>query len=559
MVRLIDNMPRSDKKDTTCVCCRYKFTRPAKLCQHYQSPSQAIQANREEQAGPSEVTQSKFIDWHARKPREHLKTWGARLRQRWFKVTGEELDLPLNLKECQRLHHDLLQADDKAFKEEYAEYFEGMKKIASIEDHASEGDIHFKESPVGRDLERLHQNRSLMSKWEAKVPRRSNPAYAFNNMVKEGKNYNEIPYMPKLIASARQEMTKVFQTEFRRKEQIKSAIAVKCIYYKQEKDLPFIIISEKWHRGEMRALLSENYIDEHLTSSGGEIDKKIEEYLENGSNWILVRIDIVSIEVYTYSRATGGSYEPTSKKLANTKCTINPDNKDLIDPETNVLSEKCLQDVIKLDGIPMPTPICPRIFNKIEEMNPDISINVWEWKEETATPKPVIASKNIYIPNSCKIENCKHNNLNKCQEKRTHVIHLMALTNITKSEEEKYRQKNHFLWIKNPNGLVFKDTAHHGEKHLCNRCFQSFSSENTLVHHQEHCFGLGEATQRVNLPVKGVNDFEQFKNYSRMINAPCVIIADFEAGNKKPSLINGGKTRLISEQYANSFCYLVHW
>ena len=30
--------------------------------------------------------------------------------------------------------------------------------------------------------------------------------------------------MPKLIASARQEMTRVFQTEFRRKEQIKSAI-----------------------------------------------------------------------------------------------------------------------------------------------------------------------------------------------------------------------------------------------------------------------------------------------------------------------------------------------
>ena len=44
-----------------------------------------------------------------------------------------------------------------------------------------------------------------------------------------------------------------------------------------------------------------------------------------------------------------------------------------------------------------------------------------------------------------------------------------------------------------------------------------------------------------------------------MINSPCVIIADFEADNKKSGLINGGKTRLISEQYANSFCYLVHW
>jgi hypothetical protein len=34
---------------------------------------------------------------------------------------------------------------------------------------------------------------------------------------------------------------------------------------------------------------------------------------------------------------------------------------------------------VKLDGIPIPTPICPRTFKKIEEMNPEISINVWEW------------------------------------------------------------------------------------------------------------------------------------------------------------------------------------
>src|SRR6185312_15075474 len=166
--------------------------------------------------------------------------------------------------------------------------------------------------------------------------------------------------------------------------------------------------------------------------------------------------------------------------------------------ETNTLSEKCLQgalgtyfayqdehtehlkqifqatkykpylDIVKLDRIPIPTPVCSRIFNKIEEMNPDISINVWEWKEETATPKPVIASKNY---------------------NRQHIIHLMALTDITKSEKEKYGQKNHFLWIKNSNRLGYKDTKYHDKKHLCNRCFQSWFSEKTLRYHQEHCFG----------------------------------------------------------------------
>ena len=66
----------------------------------------------------------------------------------------------------------------------------------------------------------------------------------------------------------------------------------------------------------------------------------------------------------------------------------------------------------------MPTPICPRIFNKIEEMNP---LMFGEWKEETATPKFVVYSKNFNRP---------------------HIIHLMALIDINKNEDTgKYGQK----------------------------------------------------------------------------------------------------------------------
>ncbi len=61
--------------------------------------------------------EGKYIDRHARKPREHLKTWGARLRRRWVEVTSEERELPLTLKDYQLLHHDLLQADEEAFEE----------------------------------------------------------------------------------------------------------------------------------------------------------------------------------------------------------------------------------------------------------------------------------------------------------------------------------------------------------------------------------------------------------------------------------------------------------
>ena len=36
-----------------------------------------------------------------------------------------------------------------------------------------------------------------------------------------------------------------------------------------------------YHRGDQREILSEQYIDEHITLSGGEIDNKIEKYLKN--------------------------------------------------------------------------------------------------------------------------------------------------------------------------------------------------------------------------------------------------------------------------------------
>src|SRR6185436_15605364 len=260
---------------------------------------------------------------------------------------------------------------------------------------------------------------------------------------------------------------------------------------KQDGKSPINTNIEARHRGKMRAILTENDIDEHITLTVGEIDNKIEDFMKQGSGLNLIRIEMILIEAYTLRRAEGGSYKPTPKKLANTKCTINPDN-------SKTGNDMCLKyalgayfaynesvkvhlerlsvirpylDKVNLNGILMPTPICNRTFQKIEAQNPDISINVWEWKEETAIPKAVIASKNFYIPNSCQVAGCKHPRPNECMEKRPHVIHLMALTDIIKAEDTgKYGQKNHFLWIKNPNGL-----KHNDKKHLCNRCFQSFT------------------------------------------------------------------------------------
>ena len=215
-------------------------------------------------------------------------------------------------------------AEGKKFiSEERIQGFATQHKIPS-------GDILFEEAYVG-DPERPHPSLSSLTKWQAIVPSSENPAYAFNTFIKDPKIYAEAPYMPHLIAAAREQITSVLKTELYRKDQVKSKIVAYCNYMKMEKkdkdaNIEIPKYDQKYHPGKMRAILSKNDIDEHITLSAGEIDAKIEEFLSNGSGWTLIRIEMIYIEVYTYRRATGGSYKPTPKRLANTKCTINPDN-----------------------------------------------------------------------------------------------------------------------------------------------------------------------------------------------------------------------------------------
>ncbi|GES95656.1 hypothetical protein GLOIN_2v1480811 [Rhizophagus clarus] len=293
---------------------------------------------------PGEVERQDAHDRNARKSGKHLRTWGARLRRRWIKVTGEECDLPKTLKECQRLHHDLLQADDEARENDQEDPEAGPGPSAQTHDlapPAREGlapipqdevqDIHFEECPVGRDLERPHQNRSLMSKWVGKVPQpEGNPAYAFNQPIDKPEEYKNMSYMPQLMGLIRPKITEVLQTELRRKDQIKSAIVALCLYSITKRNPDGTTVKsyiEYYHKGGMRAILSEGDIDEHITKSAGKIDNHIEKTLKKGSGYVLEQNLEISIEAYTLRRGTGGSFIPTPKKLANTKSTINPDNK----------------------------------------------------------------------------------------------------------------------------------------------------------------------------------------------------------------------------------------
>ena len=140
-------MTRSDKKNRTCVCCGKTLYSPHKLRQHYQSnknqctfqtqqpvtagisseqltplePLQepAVDQLQEQLTEPPESTHDSleepteeeewdYIDRLARKPKEHMRTWGSRLRQRWYEITGEKRNLPVTEIACKLYYNDLI-------------------------------------------------------------------------------------------------------------------------------------------------------------------------------------------------------------------------------------------------------------------------------------------------------------------------------------------------------------------------------------------------------------------------------------------------------------------
>ncbi|GES97967.1 hypothetical protein GLOIN_2v1481003 [Rhizophagus clarus] len=339
-------MVRKDKKNRICECCGKTLAIPQKLRQHYSSTKNQCSLPSENNNNQRRVNTPKVT--------RHIRPKSPRPRSPspvpTPAITDPEPTLSSNnQKDSEAGPGPTTQAN--------------RKKQRKIVNPITAVDIHFEECPV--------------------VPHpEENPAYAFNVPV-FGHEYAEAPYIPQLISASRPKIKEVLQTELHRKDQIKSAIVVKCLYLldkKDKEDFANKVYKVKYHRGEMRAILLEGNIDEHITLTVGEIDKQVEEALLKGSGYTLERIEEISIEAYNLKRGTGGSFIPTPKKLANT----------------------------------------------------------------------------------------------------------------------------------------------------------NFPSEKSLDHHIEWCPGIHEnASQRVTMPVKGVNDFEEFKNYGRMINAPCVIIADFKADNKK--------------------------
>ena len=90
------------------------------------------------------------------------------------------------------------------------------------------------------------------------------------------------------------------------------------------------------------------------------------------------------------------------------------------------------------------------------------------------------------------------------------------------------KNKSHYMYIKYFDRLMFNKSKNKNKKHFCRCGLQCFSSESILNKHKKNFLVINQE-QRVRLN-KG---FISFKNYSRQLNTPFKIYADFECILKK--------------------------
>ena len=86
--------------------------------------------------GVDYITEEEAKNWvspNARKPRERIKTWGARLVKRWKELgLGDDPFLANDLNSCQLLFHDLKQYDEDAVRLPTKEELEKYKKMSEL-------------------------------------------------------------------------------------------------------------------------------------------------------------------------------------------------------------------------------------------------------------------------------------------------------------------------------------------------------------------------------------------------------------------------------------------
>lgn len=185
---------------------------------------------------------------------------------------------------------------------------------------------------------------------------------------------------------------------------------------------------------------------------------------------------------------------------------------------------------LKFDGIEFPVKVSD--IDRFEELNPDISVNVYILQREYCVFREKMET--VVVP------------LRLAKETKTNHVHLLLLfeQDIENDSEEcddsaddvysedimnkiENSTNTHYMWISNLSALISKQVGKKtNKKHICDRCLHYFHSEEKLNNHFELCQEHNKT--RVTLPDRW-NNIVKFRNFKHKLEIPFIIYADIES------------------------------
>ena len=264
-------------------------------------------------------------------------------------------------------------------------------------------------------------------------------------------------------------------------------------------------------------------IEETIHNAIERILELIAVWLSEGSGWIFELVLLHNINIASYFPLKGKSYIKLPEELRNPKKTlVNPKNQDnrcflwchirhlnplKVHPERITKADREYAKGLDYTGVTFPVTI--KDIDKIEKQN-QINVNVFGY------------DKGAYPIRISKAKFKDHLELLWIEQAEDEQA-----TSKQKSEE---KQNSHYVLIKNFNQFMTSFTKHVGRKYFCMFCLHCCSSERTLENHREDCLAIN-GTQAIRMPEKGSKIY--FKNHQKMLPAPFVVYADFEAITEK--------------------------
>ena len=107
-------------------------------------------------------------------------------------------------------------------------------------------------------------------------------------------------------------------------------------------------------------------------------------------------------------------------------------------------------------------------------------------------------------------------------------------------------EKQHYVYIKDFDRLMFSYSKNKKKKHFCKYCLQCFYSKEDFENHSGDCMVVN-GTQKIAMPKEGSKVY--FNNYDRQLPVPFVIYADFESIIKNVDTCIPADNKSYTHQY----------